>query len=90
MKNNVAYKLAASSLVLGLTMIGCTPASTSYRPTAGATGSCARCTARWTERRRSGQRDERGGEPGAVLPQETRRRGDVKPSPCAAARRTGC
>jgi len=34
MKNNVAYKLAASSLVLGLTMIGCTPASTSYRPTA--------------------------------------------------------
>ena len=34
MKNNVAYKLAASSLVLGLTTIGCTPASTSYRPTA--------------------------------------------------------
>jgi Flp pilus assembly protein TadD len=33
MKNNVAYKFAASSLVLGLTTIGCTPASTSYRPT---------------------------------------------------------
>lgn len=34
MKNNVAYKFAASSLVLGLTMVGCKPASTAYRPAA--------------------------------------------------------
>ena len=34
MKNNVSFKLAASTVVLGLTMVGCKPASSTYRPAA--------------------------------------------------------
>src|SRR5688500_18663841 len=34
MQNNVSFKLAASTLVLGLTMVGCKPASSTYRPAA--------------------------------------------------------
>ena len=34
MKKNVTLKIAASTLVLGLTVVGCKPASSNYRPTA--------------------------------------------------------
>ena len=34
MKNNVTFKLAASTVVLGLTMVGCKPASSTFRPAA--------------------------------------------------------
>ena len=34
MKKNVTLQLAASTLVLGLTVVGCKPAASSYRPTA--------------------------------------------------------